>query len=50
MNTYDFFLFAGQSNMAGRGISCPQFPEAAPALISGAYFFAGDRHWMLPNI
>ena len=36
MNTYDFFLFAGQSNMAGRGISCPQFPEAAPALISGA--------------
>ena len=36
MNTYDFFLFAGQSNMAGRGISCPQFPEVAPALISGA--------------
>ena len=36
MNTYDFFLFAGQSNMAGRGISRPQFPEAAPALISGA--------------
>ena len=35
-NTYDFFLFASQSNMAGRGISCPQFPEAAPALISGA--------------
>ena len=43
MNTYDFFLFAGQSNMAGRGISCPQFPEAAPALISGAGF-AGGRH------
>ena len=36
MNAYDFFLFASQSNMAGRGISCPQFPEAAPALISGA--------------
>ncbi len=36
MTTYDLFLFAGQSNMAGRGIACTQFPEGAPDLISGA--------------
>lgn len=36
MTTYDLFLFAGQSNMAGRGITCPQFPEGAPSLIAGA--------------
>ena len=36
MTTYDLFLFVGQSNMAGRGITCPQFPEDAPSLISGA--------------
>ena len=36
MTTYDLFLFAGQSNMAGRGITCTHFPEGAPDLISGA--------------
>ena len=36
MTTYDLFLFAGQSNMAGRGIACTQFPECAPDLIPGA--------------
>lgn len=33
---YDLFLFAGQSNMAGRGITCPRFPETAPAVSSEA--------------
>ena len=36
MTSYDLFLFAGQSNMAGRGIFCEQFPETAPSLIPGA--------------
>ena len=36
MTTYDLFLFAGQSNMAGRCIACTQFPEGATDLISGA--------------
>ena len=36
MISYDLFLFAGQSNMAGRGITCSKFPEKAPDLISGA--------------
>lgn len=36
MTSYDLFLFAGQSNMAGRGISCEQFPETAPTLTPGA--------------
>ncbi len=36
MQTVDLFLFAGQSNMAGRGIPCERFPETAPALIPGA--------------
>jgi len=34
--TVDLFLFAGQSNMAGRGISCERFPERAPAVLPGA--------------
>lgn len=33
---YDLFLFAGQSNMAGRGIVSKQWPEAAPKLVPGA--------------
>jgi len=33
---YDLFLFLGQSNMAGRGITSQQWPEAAPTLIPGA--------------
>lgn len=35
-NTYDLFLFLGQSNMAGRGVTSRQWPEAAPALTPGA--------------
>lgn len=33
---YDLFLFLGQSNMAGRGVTSPQWPETAPALTPGA--------------
>lgn len=33
---YDLFLFAGQSNMAGRGITSPQWPQPAPSLTPGA--------------
>ena len=33
---YDLFLFMGQSNMAGRGITSPQWPEPAPKAASGA--------------
>lgn len=33
---YDLFLFLGQSNMAGRGVTSPQWPESAPALTPGA--------------
>lgn len=33
--TVDLFLFAGQSNMAGRGVSCPRFPETAPQVTPG---------------
>ena len=36
MQTVDVFLFAGQSNMAGRGIPCKRFPEMAPAVLPGA--------------
>lgn len=36
MQTVDLFLFAGQSNMAGRGIPCERFPETAPAVLPGA--------------
>ena len=36
MQTVDVFLFAGQSNMAGRGIPCERFPEMAPAVLPGA--------------
>ena len=32
----DLFLFMGQSNMAGRGISNIEHPETAPSLIPGA--------------
>ncbi len=36
MQTVDLFLFAGQSNMAGRGAVCERFPETAPPVLSGA--------------
>ena len=32
----DLFLFMGQSNMAGRGVICPRFPQSAPACLPGA--------------
>ncbi len=32
----ELFLFAGQSNMAGRGITSPRFPEKAPECLAGA--------------
>ncbi len=32
----DLIMFMGQSNMAGRGILCSQFPESVPELIPGA--------------
>ncbi len=32
----DLFMFMGQSNMAGRGISTPSHPETAPTLVKGA--------------
>ena len=32
----DLFMFMGQSNMAGRGITSMQWPEEAPALTEGA--------------
>ncbi len=35
---YDLFLFIGQSNMAGRGVSSPRWPEGAPELTPGAGF------------
>lgn len=34
--TVDLFMFMGQSNMAGRGISSREHPETAPALVPGA--------------
>ena len=34
--TYDLFLFAGQSNMAGRGITSDRWPQPAPQLLPGA--------------
>lgn len=34
----DVFLFAGQSNMAGRGVTSDAWPETAPAIIEGAGF------------
>lgn len=33
---YDLFLFAGQSNMAGRGATSTQWPQPAPTLLPGA--------------
>ena len=36
MQKTDLFLFAGQSNMAGRGICCDRFPEMAPSVLPGA--------------
>ena len=36
MKTYDLILFAGQSNMAGRGISTEKWNESAPLLLDGA--------------
>lgn len=35
---YDLFLFCGQSNMAGRGITSEKWPEAAPGITPGAGF------------
>lgn len=34
--TVDLMLFAGQSNMAGRGVTSSQWAEAAPTIIPGA--------------
>lgn len=36
--TVDLFLFAGQSNMAGRGITTPEHPQGAPETTPGAGF------------
>lgn len=36
MREYDLIMFMGQSNMAGRGITCEAWPEAAPKCIAGA--------------
>ena len=36
MDTADLILFAGQSNMAGRGAVCERFPETAPEVTPGA--------------
>lgn len=35
-NTFDLFLFMGQSNMAGRGVVSTRFPEGVPVLTDGA--------------
>lgn len=35
---YDLLIFMGQSNMAGRGITCEKFPDPAPKLLAGAGF------------
>ena len=32
----DLFMFMGQSNMAGRGISSQKWPETPPVLMPGA--------------
>lgn len=34
--TIDLILFAGQSNMAGRGVTCARWPEGAPRVTEGA--------------
>ena len=36
MANVDVFVFMGQSNMAGRGITTPAHPESAPTAIDGA--------------
>lgn len=36
MKTYDLILFAGQSNMAGRGIITEKWNEPAPSILEGA--------------
>lgn len=36
MKVYDIYLFLGQSNMAGRGISTEEFPETYPKVTEGA--------------
>ena len=52
MNTvYDLFIFAGQSNMAGRGITSERFPQTAPVVSkeAGAEFRAvSDPHRLYP--
>ena len=35
-NVVDLFLFAGQSNMAGRGATSADHPETAPTILTGA--------------
>lgn len=35
-NHYDLFLFMGQSNMAGRGVTNEKWQQKAPKLIEGA--------------
>lgn len=32
----DLFLFAGQSNLAGRGVSTPRWPQTPPPILPGA--------------
>lgn len=34
--TVDLILFAGQSNMAGRGVTCDRWPAPSPAVMEGA--------------
>lgn len=36
MDKYDIYLFLGQSNMAGRGITNKEFPESFPEVLEGA--------------
>ena len=47
----DLFLFMGQSNMAGRGITCPRFPQEAPVCLPGAgweFRAVSDPHRLHP--
>lgn len=51
INPYDLFIFAGQSNMAGRGITSSRFPDPAPIVSpeAGAEFRAiSDPHRLYP--
>ena len=47
----DLFLFLGQSNMAGRGVTCLRFPQSAPACLPGAgweFRAVSDPHRLYP--